>query len=187
LCGEVHRLRIHALLVRKIRTREEQNTEILIVSIYCLLARKQGKQYTKRILPPFVIFRCVIILENVLRYVSKHSESERIDYEEASYLLGSYDDRTIRKHIETAWRMIREAKLDLSRLLAGLGMSAGLSEAETPLSEWQQIEQRSVQGSKEAGHTPDTESCAFEPIVVIHAAYERLGRGRDCRERGPPH
>ena len=124
LCGERHEVRVHAVLGRKIRTEEEENTEILIVSIYCERAHEGGRQYTKRILPVFVIPGCNITLENVLRYVSQHSESEGIDYEEASYLLGSYDNRTIRRHVEAAWLMIAEVNRRASARPAGQGVAA---------------------------------------------------------------
>jgi hypothetical protein len=70
LCGEIHELRIHALLWRKIRSPEEvSNTDIIIIAIICLSAKKLGKQYTKRLLPPFVIPYCVIDREAVLAYL----------------------------------------------------------------------------------------------------------------------
>ena len=124
LCGERHEVRVHAVLGRKIRTEEERNTEILIVSIYCERARECGRQYTKRILPVFVIPGCNITLENVLLYLRRHAEGETIDYEEASYLFGSYDNRTIRRHIETAWLMIAEVSRRASARPADLGVAA---------------------------------------------------------------
>ncbi len=74
LCGQIHRLRVHAKLVRKIRTGDEKNTVILIISIYCIIAEKRGLQYTKRILPPFVIPECNIILEYVLKYIALYPD-----------------------------------------------------------------------------------------------------------------
>jgi hypothetical protein len=117
-------VRIHAVLGRKIRTEEEKNTEILIVSIYCERARARGRQYTKRILPVFVIPGCNITLENVLLYLGRHAEGEAIDYEEASYLLGSYDNRTIRRHVEAAWVMIGEVEQRASARPASLRLAA---------------------------------------------------------------
>lgn len=124
LCGEKHEVRVHAVLVRKIRTEEEENTEILIVSIYCRRARESGRQYTKRILPVFVIPGCNITLENVLLYLRRHAEGEKIDYEEASYLLGSYDNRTIRRHVEAARLMIAEVRRRAPGRPACLGVAA---------------------------------------------------------------
>ena len=69
LCGEIHAVRIHAVLMRKIRNRDFENVEIGVFSIVCGRAKEQGKQYTKRILPPFVIPECNITLENVLEQI----------------------------------------------------------------------------------------------------------------------
>ena len=186
-------MRIHALLARKIRTGEEENTEILVVSIYCERARNGGGQYTKRILPAFVIPRCNITLENVLCYVSQHTESEEIDYEEASYFLGSYDSRTIRRHIQGAWRIIGELRLRLSKRLTDLGSSAGPTEAEAPFGAWQQLGVLLERFSKVAGGDADGEAGALEPILAIHLVYVELGSGRVpeagttlSRDGGPP-
>lgn len=161
LCGQVHRLRIHAVHVRKIRSAEEENSKILIVSIYCVRARRNGRQYTRRILPPFVIRGCLITLENVLRYVSSHGGQERIDYQEASYLLGTYDNRTIAKHINTARAMIRQASAEVLRRLSSLGMSGGeAAEADLTLSDWSRLVSLLGAGGK--------------PIVVIQAAYQSV-------------
>lgn len=165
LCGQLHRLRIHALHGRKIRSGEEENSEILIVSIYCARARRNGTQYTRRILPPFVICGCLITLENVLRYVSRHGGQERIDYQEASYLLGTYDNRTIAKHINTARAMIRQASLEVLRQLSSLGMSGREApEADLTLGDCSRLESLLGAGSKAGG----------KPIVVIHAAYQSV-------------
>ena len=107
LCGEIHALRIHAYLPRLIRGNDEQNITITIFSIYCLRAKKQGRQYTIRILPPFVIPECNISFTNVLAYIIRYQNST-INYDEAAYILGTYDERTIKKHIQRAWEIIRK-------------------------------------------------------------------------------
>ena len=174
LCGQLHRLRIHGLLARKIRSGEEENSEILIVSIYCAQSRRNGRQYTRRILPPFVIRGCLITLENVLRYVSRHGGQEKIDYQEASYLLGTYDNRTIAKHINTARAMIRQASLEVLSRLSSPGVPAEEApEAELTLGDWSRLESLLGAGSNAAG----------EPIVVIHAAYEKRSANLNSRGR----
>jgi len=119
LCGELHPLRVHEVLGREIRTGEEENTAILIISIYCIRAKRKGVQYTKRILPVFVIPECNICLENVWRYIERYPDDE-IHYEEAGIILGSYDNRTIRKHILLARQMIERVKLTLMSVLAAI-------------------------------------------------------------------
>jgi hypothetical protein len=125
LCGEIHGIRVHAILVRLVRTEEEGNSEILILAIYCLRAKKQGRQYTKRMLPPFVIPECNITLENVLRYLHCRPE-QNIDYDAASAMLGSYDPRTLKRHILLGLRMIQEANVLMAELLVGLSPYARL-------------------------------------------------------------
>ncbi len=99
LCGEVHELRIHALLWRNVRSPEQgENTEIVIVAIICGRAEEAGKQYTKRILPPFVIPYCQIGREGVMAYLHRFPEG-RIVYRFGNELLGARDIRTIRRHI----------------------------------------------------------------------------------------
>lgn len=120
-------MRVHAILVRKIRTKEEENTEILIISIYCIRAKKRGWQYTKRILPPFVIPECNIILEYVLRYIALYPDGS-INYEEAGFILCTYDNRTIRRHILLAWHVIRKTSLHLSEFLSALPSYAQVPE-----------------------------------------------------------
>jgi len=125
LCGEIHLLRVHGILTRKIRTDEEQNIDILIISIFCIRAKKRGLQYTKRIPPPFVIPECNITLANVWRYIVRYPDGV-IRYEQASFILGSYDNRTIRKHILLGWRMITTVNLGLMQFLSSLPGFAAL-------------------------------------------------------------
>lgn len=130
LCGKIHRLRVHAIIVRKIRTEEEKNTAILIISIYCIRAKKRGLQYTKRILPPFVIPECNIILEYVLKYIALYPDIS-IDYEAAGIILGTYDDRTIHKHIQLARKTIASTNLHLCEVFSSLSSYAHLPEEKT--------------------------------------------------------
>lgn len=166
MCGEVHRLRIHVVVARKIRTEEERNTAVLIAAIYCGRARRRGGQYTKRMLPSFVIPRCTITLENVLRYVLGHPEEGAIDYDEASYLLGSYDNRTIRKHIRCAWGMLRTAREELSN-----------GSAEGPMPEGQRVPIAPQQACTAKDCPAGQPAEAGELIVVLHALYVRFGAG----------
>jgi hypothetical protein len=170
LCHEVHPLRIHAILIRKVRTEEEENTDILIVSIYCGLARKRGEQYTKRILPPFVIPHCNITLENVLLYVARHPRSQ-IDYDDAAHILGSYDARTIRKHIRLVRSMISEANLWIFQRLAGLWGYGRLPELKPGESEWEHLGRLVAEASKTTERIGELEADSVEPIVFVHAVY----------------
>ena len=127
LCDEIHTLRVHAILIRKIRTDEEINTDIFIFSIYCIRAKKRGWQYTKRILPPFVIPECNIMLVNVWDYIVGYP-NDVIHYEEAGIILGTLDNRTIRRHIQLVWQMIGDTNVGLMGFLATLPGYAVLPE-----------------------------------------------------------
>ena len=70
-------------------------------------------QYTKRILPPFVIPECNISFARVLAYITKYPDGT-VNYDDAAHLLGTYDIRTINKHIQRAWKIIRKT---ISKLL----------------------------------------------------------------------
>ena len=48
LCGRRHEPRIHAWCGRLVRGTDGRNHELGIVSLICAEAKRQGKQYTKR-------------------------------------------------------------------------------------------------------------------------------------------
>jgi len=120
LCGDIHAVRIHAYLIRKIWKSEAQKDEqITIVAIVCLTAKKRGDQYTKRILPAFVIPECNVMLSNVMEYVAQQPQEE-INYAKAQIILGARDRRTIRKHIRRGRQIMEETNLELVQMLSGL-------------------------------------------------------------------
>ena len=95
LCGQVHRLYIHGYVGRLIRDNSTyENVEIVICVIICPTAKREGKQYTKRLVPPFVIPECNISLENVFAMYRAMPDG-RIDYDRASELLGTVCAKTI--------------------------------------------------------------------------------------------
>ena len=116
LCGEIHPLRLHAYLRRKVRSPERaEDIEIRIVAIICLTAKEQGRQYTKRLLPPFVIAFCRISRQGVVEYLRRYPDG-RIVYRIASALLGALDLRTIRRHLGMAGAHIEKAAQRLAPL-----------------------------------------------------------------------
>ena len=97
LCAQIHPLYIHdyvGRLVRNAATRE--NDEIVVCVIICHVAKHSGKQYTKRMLPPFVTPECNIGLDNALEMY--RAMPDGIDYDRASELLGTICVKTIRRH-----------------------------------------------------------------------------------------
>lgn len=125
LCGERHPLKIHAYVTRGIRSREEENIEIIIIVIICKTAKERGDQYTKRLLPHFVIPECNIDLENVLQYIVLHPDGS-VDIEKASQMLGTQDIRTIHKHISRAMEIVNKTNLTASEVLAAMHSFASL-------------------------------------------------------------
>lgn len=120
LCGEVHPVHIHAYIKRKVRSNwDYANVSLIIFQIICLTAKSRGTQYTKRILAPFLIPFCTIDGENVMTYL-KRFPGERINYVQASIILGATDDRTIRRHLQRGRLLCEQTTLALCALLAEL-------------------------------------------------------------------
>jgi hypothetical protein len=168
LCGDVHGLRIHALLWRKVRSPEEgENVEITIISIVCVRAKEAGKQYSKRILPPFVIPYCQIGREGVLAYLGRFPDG-RIVYRIGNELLGARDIRTIRHHIAMGLATIAAAGLELARLLSGLPAHASLPEPQIKQSPGQYLEELSQQMARAARRAGGSRGPEIPPIVYAH-------------------
>jgi hypothetical protein len=99
LCMHIHPVRIHQFHERLIRSEvTETNIKIMIFSIYCPYAHAEGRQYTKRILPYFVIPECNICLVNVIRFYKHSRFSGKPNYDLAAGILGTVDERTIKRH-----------------------------------------------------------------------------------------
>ena len=118
LCGEIHGVRIHGYFVRKVREAEsKENVGIIIFAIYCGIARERGDQYTKRVLPPFVIPECTIMLSGVMAYLAQNPQ-RKINYAKAEMTLGAEDPRTIRKHIVGGREIVETTTMELTRMLS---------------------------------------------------------------------
>lgn len=111
-----------------IRSNEDgENKEITIVAILCKTAKERGNQYTKRILPPFVIPECNITLANVFECMRRYAAGS-IDYEEVSKLLGTVFMHTMRKHMEWAQAFIEQTNLYVSEFLSTIPSFGSLAE-----------------------------------------------------------
>ena len=98
LCGQVHELHIHGYVRRLVRSNATHtNKAILICVIICFAAKGTGKQYTKRMLPPFVTPECNIGLDNAFEMYRAMPDG-RICYDRASELLGTFCVKTMRRH-----------------------------------------------------------------------------------------
>ena len=132
LCGSRHEPRIHAWSGRLVRCADGRNHELVIVSLICETARRQGKQYTKRMLPWFVIPECNIRLDlvvNLLKLVERHPwAGMRLAYEQAGAVIGSVSERTVARHLGWVRRLIAASALEAGELLAELAPFAALPE-----------------------------------------------------------
>ena len=118
LCGEVHELKIHAILVRKYRDTETvTNRVILIPVILCCIAKDKGLPYTKRILPPFLHPFCVIRLDCAMDCLRRYPDG-RVGCADACSILGAADARTARRHLRLTLEGIKEASLQLTTVLS---------------------------------------------------------------------
>ena len=175
LCGEVHGLRIHAVLWRKVRSPEVgENIEVTVISILCGRAKEAGGQYSKRILPPFVIPYCQIGRQGVLAYLGQFPDG-KIVYRFGNELLGARDIRTLRRHIALGLATIAAAGLELASLLCGVPAHATLPQArlgEPPGQYLQELgEQMDLAGRRARGKP----ASSMPSIVYLHlvSVFER--------------
>ena len=93
LCGNRHTPRIHAWCERLVRCADGRNHELVIVSLICEEAKQRHKQYTKRMLPWFVIPECNIRLDLVLNLLKLEERDlgsgSALAYEQADAVIGS--------------------------------------------------------------------------------------------------
>ena len=93
MCETVHPGHINGYVDRNYRDREtRENIQIIIPVIFCSWAQEQGKQYTKRLLPEFLIPPSVIRLDYLLE-AAEVSAEERTT-ERVCEILGCIDPRT---------------------------------------------------------------------------------------------
>ena len=148
---------------------EGENVVVTIVSIICRTAKEAGKQYSKRILPPFVIPYCQIGLEGVLTYLRRYPDGSLV-YAAGLAMLGARDRRTIGRHIALGLQTIATASLELAELLSGLPAYASLPEAplgQSPTEHLEELAQQVGRAARRAGHGSASE---VPPIVYVHLA-----------------
>jgi hypothetical protein len=156
------------VLCRKVRSAElGENVELTIVSILCVTAKEAGKQYSKRILPPFVIPYCQIMREGVLAYLGRFPDGQVV-YRAGLGLLGARDIRTIRRHIAMGLASIAAAGLELARLLSGLPAHATLPQRGLNESPGQYLLELSQQVDRAARRAGGSRASGTPPIVYVH-------------------
>ena len=94
----------------------EKNEAIQIITIICKIAKQQGKPYTHRLLPDFLMPGCVIRLDKAFDAykLTRHSH----DIELACQTMLCIDERTARKHMDCIETTIRQANIKLAETIA---------------------------------------------------------------------
>jgi len=117
LCNKIHPLKVHAYPYRCYRNSETgDNDRIRIIVIICEAARSLEKQYTKRLLPDFIVPNGVIRSDKVLDTLQDKSDPLSID--DLCFLLGCVDSRTARRFINRVHNALERASLALAEKLS---------------------------------------------------------------------
>lgn len=160
------------MLWRKIRSPEEvSNTDIIIIAIICRRAKKLGKQYTKRILPPSVIPYCVICREAVLEYLCRFPDGA-LHPKIASEMFGTVDIRTMRRHLRVALTEIKMAALLIMRFLAEIPTPPSLAkvpERRGNEPEWQYLRKTAEEMARASVKVRPATAVMLPPLVCVHA------------------
>lgn len=94
-----------------------ENDSIRIIQIICYGAKAEGKPYTKRLLPSFLIPNCIIRLDTTLQ-AYKIPEKGKELVGKACELMGCIDERTVRRHLAGIKFAVGEALLQLAEIIA---------------------------------------------------------------------
>jgi len=179
LCGEVHRLRIHAYVQRRVRDRDLGGNEtILVVVIRCETARAARKPYTTRLLPDFLVPGCVIRLDHLEEAYEQRRAG--VGNDRLCGILGCLDDRTVRRHLKRYDEALAAVALRLAERRA---MSPELGELpqitpDTPSVDRLQRLWRAEQiASQRSGE-------AFQPMSLRHLLQTELGKSKRRKPSG---
>ena len=112
-------MQIHGYCKRLVRCADGSNHQFPIAVIICEQAQRAGTQYTKRMLPGFVIPECNIRLDLVLQLREQHP-TERSARGASYALIGSVCERTIARHLRCAQDNIAATLLEVNELVADL-------------------------------------------------------------------
>lgn len=88
-----------------------------IIVIMCADSKKAGRQYTKRVLPDFLIPYSPIRLDRILD-AERRKREKGADIHECSLIMGCIDDRTVRKHLKRLQAASDSACLAISQRLS---------------------------------------------------------------------
>lgn len=119
-------MEIHSTPLRSyIEPEEGHRVWIRIIVILCTTSKKAGRQYTKRVLPDFLIPYSPIRLDRILEAELRKREKEA-DLCQCSLIMGCIDDRTVRKHLRRLKATSDAVCLSLSESLSHIPQYAAL-------------------------------------------------------------
>ena len=163
-------MHIHGYSKRVVRCADGSNHQFPIAVIICEQAREAGAQYTKRMLPGFVIPECNIRLDLVLQQREQHP-TERSARGAAYALIGSACERTIARHLRCAQENIATTLLEVNELVADLAPFAVLPEVRAGEAGLRQL-RRSVAALEAArGAALSAVGVAFTVVGCVHLRY----------------
>jgi hypothetical protein len=96
---------------------DNQREWILIAVILCTTARDAGNQYTKRLLPDFLLPYSPIRLDRIMD-AERQRREEGASLEDCCQILGCVELRTVRKHFKRLYELAGAVGLQLSEQLA---------------------------------------------------------------------
>ena len=170
---------IHCYCKRLVRCTDGRNHQHPIVAIICERAHRAGTQYTKRILPLFVIPECNIRLDLVLQLRKQHP-TDHSARGNAYAVIGSACERTIARHLQGAEQNIAATLLEVNEWVAELVPFTALPPVRVGEDALAQL-RRSVAALEAARQAALTAiGVAFTVIGCVHLAYVVE------RARGPP-
>ena len=164
-------MRIHAFFDRIIIKSDTcERKKIIILAIFCETAKRRGHQYTKRILPAFVIPECNVMLSNVMKYI-KQCPQERINYDKAQTILGVDEPRILRKHILQGREIIDKTNLELTQILSRLPSFAHLAESKPGVGRHESLAATvgQIEGAVRRMHGADRQQ--VPAIEYVHVVY----------------
>jgi hypothetical protein len=183
-------MRVHAYPFRKYRDRSiGRNVCIRIVSLICANARAVGTRYTIRLLPKFLVPRCVIRLDHALEAVEEREEAGA-SMERCCQVMGCLDLRTARMHLRQAGDVVCGATLTLAEAAAAtpeLGALPAGAEQQKPLQRLRALVLREEQARIRAGHLISSPSMLqFVHRVLCGQNQHHKPSSSESQERPPP-
>ncbi len=104
---------MHGYPHRRYRDRDSgENLHILVIAIYCPQAQAAGMAYTKRLLPDFLIPRCVIRLDHLAQAAAEVHRGK--DVENTCRILGCIDARTAGSHLRRFEQAVAAVAVELA-------------------------------------------------------------------------